>query len=102
MSKAVVIRYETRPESAEANQRLVERVFAELADANPGGLRYASFRLADGLTFMHIVIAEGDSNPLPGLPAFKEFQSGLASRVTGPPERGEATVVGSYRFGDTG
>ena len=49
----VVVRYRPRPEEADNNQRLVEAVFAELADKDPGGVRYATLRLADG-TFVHI------------------------------------------------
>ena len=45
-----VVRYTTRPESADENQALVEQVFTELAASRPPGLRYASFRLADGVS----------------------------------------------------
>ena len=44
----VVVRYRTRPERADENQALVEKVFAELAASRPDGLRYATFRLAVG------------------------------------------------------
>jgi len=40
-----VIRYRTKPESADENQRLVEDVYAELAVQDPGGMRYATLRL---------------------------------------------------------
>ena len=50
----VVVRYQCKPDRADENQALVEKVFAEL-DANaPAGLRYASFRLADGVSFVHV------------------------------------------------
>jgi hypothetical protein len=94
MSKAAVIRYQTKPEAADENQRLIEKVFAELASAAPSGLRYTSVRLADGVTFLHVVLGEGDV--LPGLAAFTEFQRDFGDRVTTAPERTEATVIGSY------
>ena len=48
-----VVRYRTKPEHADENQRLVEGVFAELAATKPAGLTYATYRLADG-TFVHV------------------------------------------------
>lgn len=98
MSKTVVIRYETKPEAADENQRVVEQVFAELAETQPEGLHYATFRLDDGVTFVHIVKTEGDADPLPQLAAFQEFQKGLGERLAGRPVRGAANVVGTYRF----
>lgn len=92
-----VIRYTTKPETADDNQKAVERVFAELADKAPDGLRYASFRLADGVTFVHIVQREKDG-ALTELEAFKEFNDGFADRVESGPERQDATIVGSYGF----
>jgi len=50
MSKSVIVRYRTRPDAAEENARLVEGVFAALADVDPGGFRYTTYRLADGVT----------------------------------------------------
>ncbi|MEV4110433.1 hypothetical protein [Nonomuraea sp. NPDC049695] len=99
MSTMVMIRYETRPEAAEANQRLIEQVFAELNAEDPGGLRYMSFRLADGVSFVHVAITEGDDSPLAKSGAFAEFQRELGERLAGGPVRVEATLVGSYGMG---
>ncbi|MGW0810851.1 hypothetical protein [Nonomuraea sp. NPDC002799] len=98
MSETVVVRYETRAGAAAENRRLAERVFLELAEAAPQGLRYAAFLLADGVSFVHVVHVEGEDNPLSRLTAFQEFQRGAADRMAGPPESAGATVVGSYRF----
>ncbi|MDT5048085.1 MAG: hypothetical protein QOG75_3973, partial [Mycobacterium sp.] len=49
-----VVRYKTKPERAEENQALVEAVFVELAQTAPEGLTYTSYRLADGVTFVHV------------------------------------------------
>ena len=98
MSRSVVVRYRTTPETAEENQRLVEQVFASLADSRPEGLHYVTLRLADGVTFVHVASQDGDA--LSGLPAFQEFQRELAARVEAPPDASAATVVGSYRVFD--
>ena len=96
-ARTVVVRYETRADTAEDNQALVEGVYAELAAQDPGGLRYLTLRLADGVTFVHIAIVEGPDNPLERSPAFAAFQDGIAERCSVPPMPSPATVVGSYR-----
>jgi hypothetical protein len=65
---------------------------------DPGGLRYATFRLADGVTFVHIAITEGKDNPLSRSTAFAQFQRELSSRLVAPPLPAEASLAGSYRF----
>ena len=95
----IVVRYRTTADRADENQRLVEAVFAELAATDPGGVRYATFRLADG-TFVHIADVEAESNPLQETAAFGEFQKNLMERCEpgeGPNPQ-EATLVGSYGF----
>ena len=95
-----VIRYRTRPDAAEENARLVQDVYASLADTKPADLRYATYRLADGVTFVHIASLEGTDNPLTKLPAFAEFQRELADRCVEQPAPSAATVVGSYGWTD--
>lgn len=92
-----MIRYQTQPERAEENERLIRGVFAELANDNPEGLRYAAFRLADGVSFVHVVTLDGDVNPLMSSPAFAQFQSGIQDRCAEGPTPADATVIGSYR-----
>ena len=98
MSETAVIRYEMKADRADENQRLVEKVFAELAATAPESLRYACFRLDDGVTFIHVVTTEGETNPLMSLPAFAEFQENFGERVDVAPVRGAATLVGAYNF----
>jgi hypothetical protein len=95
-----VIRYRTRPESADENQRLVEDVYTELAARDPGGMRYATLRLADGVTFIHIFMTDTDDTPntMGNIAAFAEFQRELAQRCVEQPAAQAATVVGSYRL----
>jgi hypothetical protein len=97
----VVVRYRTEPERAEENQALVGQVFAELATAQPDGLRYATFRLADGVSFVHVADVDTDDgdNPLSRIAAFGEFQREIPDRMAEGPDVVDATLVGSYRFG---
>ena len=96
MSRNVIVRYQTRPDAADENARLVEAVYAALAEADPGDFRYTTYRLADGVTFVHVAHQEGAENPLTTLPAFAEFQRELAGRCVEQPAPSEATVVGAY------
>ncbi|MGP4016491.1 hypothetical protein [Saccharopolyspora sp. 5N708] len=98
MSKTVLVRYQTRAETAEENQRLVEEVFDQLASDGPDGLRYATFRLADGVTFLHVAVFDGAEDALSDSAAFQRFQNGIGDRLAGPPQVSEATVIGSYGF----
>ena len=98
MSVSKVVRYRTKPESADENERLIRAVFAELAEREPDGVRYAAFRLDDGVSFVHVVeLAEGE-NPLASMGAFREFQAGIDERCAEGPAAADATVVGSYRL----
>ena len=99
--RTVVVRYETKPDRADENQRLVEKVYVELAERRPDNFRYVSFRLEDGVSFVHIVVEnEGGSNPIPltDIAAFQEFQREVADRCAVQPDFSGAAVVGSHRF----
>jgi hypothetical protein len=94
-----LIRYTTKPEHAVRNEELIGAVFAELRQTRPDGLRYAAFKLADGVTFLHLVQNEHDDKPsgLLAVKAFGEFQEGLAERRADGPTRDSLIPIGSYR-----
>ncbi len=95
-----VVRYRTKPDRGDENQAYVEQVFAELATARPGGIRYMTVRLADGVSFVHVASVEtaDGENPLGSVVAFREFQRELADRLEEGPIVTEGAVVGSYGF----
>ena len=96
----VVVQYRTKPDRADENQRLIENVFAELDELQATGFGYASFRLEDGVSFVHVVVEEdGESSvSLADVPAFQEFQAGIADRCDVQPVATGATVVGAHRI----
>ncbi len=96
MSKNVIVRYRTRPDAVEENTRLIEAVYASLGELAPEDFAYSTYRLADGVSFLHVAHIGASGNPLPTLPAFQEFQRGLGERCVEAPAPSEATVVGSY------
>ena len=95
-----VVRYQTKPDRADENEQLIEKVFVELEALAPRGLRYASFRLADGVRFVHVAAVDTDDgvNPLTATSAFQEFARDIADRCEVAPVVSDATVVGSYGF----
>jgi hypothetical protein len=98
--RTVMVRYKTKPDKAGENQQYIEAVFAELKRTKPAGLRYASFKLADGVSFVHIATidtADG-SNPLTQTAAFKAFQAGIKDRCDEQPVASELSEVGAYEF----
>jgi dipeptidyl aminopeptidase/acylaminoacyl peptidase len=96
VSRTSVIRYRTRPDAADENARLVEAVYAALAERRPRGLEYATYRLDDGVTFVHIASLPDTENPLATLPEFVDFQREITERCIEQPVPSGATVVGSY------
>jgi len=98
--KQVIVRYRVKPGRGGENEGLIKKVFEELHGDTPNGLRYASFRSADGLSFTHIASIETDdgSNPLGATSAFKAFQAQIKDRCDEPPQATEVSTVGTYGF----
>jgi len=95
-----MVSYTLKPDQVAENERLALAVYEALREARPVGLRYATFRQGDGVSFIHIVAheeAEG-TNALTALPAFKAFAAGVKDRCEAPPVRVELTEIGSYGF----
>jgi hypothetical protein len=97
--KRMLVRYKTKPDLTDENERLVKAVFQELQAKSPEGIRYLALKLDDG-AFVHFVAndAKDGSNPIPGLDAFKAFQQGIKERCLEPPQSGDVTIVGNYRM----
>ena len=95
----IVVQYRPKADEADHNQQLVEEVFRELNETDPGGVRYATFRLEDG-SFVHIADVEADPNPLGAIAAFARFQDGIGDRCEpgDGPKPQPATLVGNYRL----
>ena len=98
--KRMMVRYRVRADQATANERYVKDVFEQLEQRQPSGLRYASFKLDDGVSFVHIVSQEttDGTNPLSELPAFKAFTAAIAERCEERPVVTPLNEVGSYRM----
>ena len=94
-----VVRYRTKPDRADENQTLIEKVFAELHAAEPAGLEYTSYRLADGVSFVHVASIDTErrhesAHCGAGIRRLRARDRRPVRRSAG---RTDATVVGSYR-----
>ena len=95
--KRTMIRYKARPEAADRNAGLVEKVFEELTAKAPEGVRYLVLRLDDD-SFVHFVETQEGATPLPSLEAFKAFQAGIRDRCIDAPVPNGTTIVGNFRM----
>jgi hypothetical protein len=98
--RRVMVRYRVKPDRVAQNEELVRAVYEELERTRPAGLRYATFKLEDGVSFVHVAASEGERSPLPDVAAFKAFQEGIRERCDEPPVAGELREIGSFRFFD--
>jgi hypothetical protein len=98
MAQQTTVRYTTRDAAAaDANQRLIDAVFADLAADRPAGLSYRVSRSDDGLGFEHVALVEDGPNPLLALDSFQTFSATIGERVVEPPQVRTAEVVARYR-----
>jgi hypothetical protein len=98
--KRTIVRYTVKPGEEDVNADLVRAVYRELADLKPEGFRYATYHLDDGRTFIHMAELDGEGdNPLPAVPAFREFQAGVRKRCEWGPVAESAEEVGRYAEG---
>jgi hypothetical protein len=93
-----MVRYKLKPDRVDENERLVRAVYQELAERRPAGLRYATFKLEDGVSFVHLASQEGEESPLGRIDAFARFQEGIRERCDEPPVVVKLDEVGSFRF----
>jgi hypothetical protein len=97
--RQVMVRYKVKPDRVEENEALVRAVYEELARVAPAGLQYATFRLDDGVSFVHLAIqAEDGPTPLAKLDAFQRFQADVRDRCDEPPAASDLHMIGSYRL----
>jgi len=96
----LMVRYRVKAERVAENERYIGQVFEQLHRERPAGVRYASFKLDDGVSFVHIVSREAPDgrNPLSELSAFKAFAAGVRERCEEPPVTVKLNEIGSYGF----
>ena len=99
--RRIMVRYEVTPEKVTENEALVRAVYQELHTTDPPGFRSATFKLDDGVTFVHLASVDPDKgeNPLPALDSFAKFQEGINDRCSQLPVSSQLDEIGSYGIG---
>ena len=95
---AVKVQYTVKKEYVETNKANIQRVMADLKDINNPNLKYSTFLLDDGKSFVHFAMRfyEQAQKTLSELPSFQEFQRQL--KESGPeaaPKAEPLNFVGS-------
>jgi hypothetical protein len=101
--RRVMVRYQVKPEHLAENEALLRAVYEELEATQPKNLAYVTFKLDDGVTFVHV--AEDDEtpghSPLNELPSFKKYLENVRERLEAPPEQSSLTEIGAFRVFDS-
>ena len=95
--KITRVQYTVKPDFVEQNKKNIEAVMSELRALSNTDLKYASYVLDDGKTFMHLVHDKSnDGGHLPtSLESFKHFQSQLQGHFEVPPKAETLELVDS-------
>jgi hypothetical protein len=97
--KTVMVRYKLKPDRVAENEALVRAVYEELERTQPDSFHYATFRLEDGVSFVHVAASDGENgSPLQALEAFKRFTAEIGNRCEEPPVATTVHEIASYRF----
>ena len=97
--RRVMVRYQLKADRVAENEQYIAAVFAELERTAPAGLHYATFRLPDGVSVMHLAAMSAEvGNPLMATAAFRRFVEANADRCVEPPVTTELALLGAYRM----
>lgn len=95
----VIVRYKVKPGKAGENEQLIKGVYQQLDEEGMEGLRYSTYKLEDGLTFMHIANYNREGKaPLTSIESFKKFQAEMKDRCDELPVVYHVTEIGLYDF----
>ena len=94
--KAAKVQYTVKPEYVEQNKANIQKVMDHLRTNPINGMQYASFTLDDGVTFVHINMANDQEtmDKLQDLELFTAFRMALkASGPLSPPKSENLNLV---------
>lgn len=94
----VMVRWKVHPDQVGPELAMLREVYDELAAAEIDGLRYATYRLEDGVSFLDVVDLPQGPGMLRQIAAFGRYRSGLEERCAEPPVVTQLEEVGAYRF----
>lgn len=96
--KAVKVTYTVQANYADQNKANIRQVMQDLQAGDYPGIRYRSYVLSDGVTFVHMAHfqTEEDNRKLSALPSFQSFQQQLkGSKPNAAPSVEPLELVGA-------
>ncbi len=96
--KSVKVQYTVKAEYAETNKGNIRQVMSDLRELAHPGIKYSSFILEDGKTFLHFgMYADQEAlEVVNNLPSFQSFREQLkTSQPETPPRGDDLTLVDS-------
>ncbi|MDN5203702.1 hypothetical protein QQ008_20095 [Fulvivirgaceae bacterium BMA10] len=100
--KAVRVQYTVKDSYVATNKQNIEQVMSDLRALNNPNIRYSSFLLDDGKTFMHFALYpdEATGKIVSDLPSFQKFRSELKESQPEIPPKAEnlSLVASAYEF----
>jgi hypothetical protein len=95
----MMVRAKIKVDSIDEIESAGRKLFSAIEREQLQGIRYASCRLPDGVTYLNLLqLEDGIQNPLPALPEGKEFGQKLKSWLAEPVTSESLTIIGSYRL----
>ncbi|RJL22045.1 hypothetical protein [Bailinhaonella thermotolerans] len=94
----VMIRWKVKPDQVERELESLRAVYEDMRAIRPEGLRYATFQLDDGVTFVDVAEMTGGPGVLRQVAAFQDYRATLDERCDEPPAVTVLRQVGAYRF----
>jgi quinol monooxygenase YgiN len=99
MMNVMMIQAKLKAENVSDVEAAADKMFAAVKAAQPGGVKYASLRLADGVSAVALLaLDDPEENQLQAIPEFREFQEQLPEWLAEPPIVEPLTLVGSYEL----
>jgi quinol monooxygenase YgiN len=99
MMNVMMIQAKLKAENVSDVEAAADKMFAAVKAAQPGGVKYASLRLADGVSAVALLaLDDPEDNQLQAIPEFREFQEQLPEWLAEPPIVEPLTLVGSYEL----
>ena len=97
----VMVTYKVKGDKVEENESLVRAVYEELHQKNNPDIHYATFKLEDGQSFVHLASFDSEEGreAFSNCNAFKEFQKDIKERCEVPPNPQKLSEIGSINFG---
>lgn len=97
---SVMVTYTVKEDRVEENEELVRAVYAGLDEIGDPDVHYATFKKADGRTFVHLAMFPSSDKQavLSNSPAFRAFQEDIGDRCDVPPDPQPLELIGSHSF----